>query len=525
MNEELLLRMIKYLHNFKKYDIDLLGNFKFFEKSKIPSNITPEESVCIDCQTPLSNPVKVCDNVRVFTMQGMVTGFKSYVKKCSICELYYRYQGWNYGIHNYNDRLFLGFDVCLYLKEHLYHHNSILSFSESMNSLFNLSVPSGDIVKAYILFEALLNNLYSFYCNSCGYYPWILVMDLNKKIAFKCAFEELEDGEEPKDTVHCDKFWENVELNAIANAFPDREIKSLETKPRLNCWSPYSWKATRHGNNLLNTEFKKVNKSTGKLEADCRFMTEERILEMLSSEKLKKVKSVAKSCNIATKGSKLDILLKIKEVINKNDAKSKKVFSKLWGHSGGWLSFSCPHGIVYYLKFLLRAESCRDYIDGLLSLKHEPNIVIVDMAHIVANHANNTRKEDNRKYGKADEEGRLFFPCEGHVSSSDDSEYIRLSRGNLLEVNFLWMSTTNEPLTKIEGNVHPITGSDVHLCLFDRLHEGNSSSDIEYLRRINNIPQLNSVANSQVQEQLHLRFDKNKSFLNMMKPANHIFLF
>ena len=97
-------------------------------------------------------------------------------------------------------------------------------------------------------------------------------------------------------------------------------------KPRLNCWSPYLGKATRHGNNLLNTEFKKVNKSTGKLEADCRFMTEERILEMLSSEKLKKVKSVAKSCNIDTKGSKLDILLEIKEAINKNHAKFKKVF-------------------------------------------------------------------------------------------------------------------------------------------------------------------------------------------------------
>ena len=89
IDEELLLRMIKYLHNFKKYDIDLLVNFKIFEKSKIPSNITPEESVCIDCQTPLSNLVKFCDNVRVFTMQGMVTRFKSYVKKCSICELYY----------------------------------------------------------------------------------------------------------------------------------------------------------------------------------------------------------------------------------------------------------------------------------------------------------------------------------------------------------------------------------------------------------------------------------------------------
>ena len=64
-----------------------------------------------------------------------------------------------------------------------------------------------------------------------------------------------------------------------------------------------------------------------------------------------------------------------------------------------------------------------------------------------------------------------------------------------------------------------------NLCVFDRFHEGNSSSDIEYLRRINNIPQLNSVVNSQVQEELNLHFGKNKSFLNMMKPANHIFLF
>ena len=114
----------------------------------------------------------------------MVTSFKSFVKKYSICELYYRYQGWNYGIYNYNDHLFLGFDVCLYLKEHLYYHNSIPSFSESMNSFFNLSVPPGNFVKAYIFFEALLNNLYSFFYSSSRYYPWILVMDLNKKIAF-----------------------------------------------------------------------------------------------------------------------------------------------------------------------------------------------------------------------------------------------------------------------------------------------------------------------------------------------------
>ena len=137
-----------------------------------------------------------------------------------------------------------------------------IQYYRLVNSLYNLSVPSGDIGKAYILFEALLNNLYCFYCNSCGYYRWILVMDLNKKIAFECAFEELEDGEELKDTIDCNKFWENVELNAVANAFPNRKIKSLEIKPRLNCWSRYLGKARRHGNNLLNTKFKKVNKFT-----------------------------------------------------------------------------------------------------------------------------------------------------------------------------------------------------------------------------------------------------------------------
>ena len=95
-----------------------------------------------------------------------------------------------------------------------------------MNSLFNLSVPSSDIVKGYILLEALLNNLYSFYCNSCGYYPWILVTELNKKIAFKCAFEELEDGEEPQSTVNCDKFWENVELMLSQTLFLTEKLKA-----------------------------------------------------------------------------------------------------------------------------------------------------------------------------------------------------------------------------------------------------------------------------------------------------------
>ena len=68
-----------------------------------------------------------------------------------------------------------------------------------------------------------------------------------------------------------------------------------------------------------------------------------------------------------------------------HDSKFRKIFSNIRGHSVGWLTLSYQHEVVYYLKFLLRSESSHDYIDGLLSMKHIPNVVVIDMAHIIAN--------------------------------------------------------------------------------------------------------------------------------------------
>ena len=96
-------------------------------------------------------------------------------------------------------------------------------------------------------------------------------------------------------------------------------------------------------------------------------MTEELILEMLTNHFYLKLKNTAKSCKLPTTTSRMDIVMRVKNAIATNDNNFKKLFSKLWGHSGGWLPFSCQYGIVYYLKFILRAESLRDYVDGLLS--------------------------------------------------------------------------------------------------------------------------------------------------------------
>ena len=157
-------------------------------------------------------------------------------------------------------------------------------------------------------------------------------------------------------------------------------------------WAPFIGRATRIGKHVFNTEHRKVKEKDGQIEDDCREITEERLLEMLQQSTVKDAKAFARSLGLPGSGSKLDIIMNIKRAIGKNDNNFKKAFSKLWGCSGGWASATCPHGVVYALKFLLRRESPRDYVDILLSMKYQPNITVVDVANIVAKHGNNRKK-------------------------------------------------------------------------------------------------------------------------------------
>ena len=56
------------------------------------------------------------------------------------------------------------------------------------------------------------------------------------------------------------------------------------------------------------------------------------------------------------------------------------MYSLLFYFSGGIVHFRCVHGICIYMKCLMRQESARDYIDGILALKHRPKVFISDIA-------------------------------------------------------------------------------------------------------------------------------------------------
>ena len=134
------------------------------------------------------------------------------------------------------------------------------------------------------------------------------------------------------------------------------------------------------------------------------------------------------------------------------------------------------------------------------------------MAHIIASNGNNFESD-------------FFFPNEGRVAEPSQ-ENVRLALNGHLEISFQWLDRNEEAREDVYGSEgHPVTKSNIYLALFDRFHESNTNKEVEALRRIGCVRELRGKINSEVVEQLHNVFNRNKHFHNQMTPTNHIFLF
>ena len=77
------------------------------------------------------------------------------------------------------------------------------------------------------------------------------------------------------------------------------------------------------------------------------------------------------------KAQKVDCVMRLQDKLSTRSAYDK-VFSKIWDASGTKYKFS--HNITTF---------CDYFRWLLLFMRHQPNVVIVDMAHMVAAHGNN----------------------------------------------------------------------------------------------------------------------------------------
>ena len=77
---------------------------------------------------------------------------------------------------------------------------------------------------------------------------------------------------------------------------------------------------------------------------------------------------------------------------------------------------TCPHGICYGLKWLLRQEGPRDHVDMLKSLAVLPNVIVCDIANMIVAHGRNRGLD-------------AFGPHEGRVAEATNENIVQAENG------------------------------------------------------------------------------------------------
>ncbi|KAI4830463.1 hypothetical protein KUCAC02_002093 [Chaenocephalus aceratus] len=134
-------------------------------------------------------------------------------------------------------------------------------------------------------------------------------MDLHKKGVFTMAVSEIE---------------------APPPEFEGNRDNPCRVSPSFHKWAPWIGPRTRSGKCVLNTEFSKVKKSDAdQVDID---VTEEHLSTELTNLKVEALRNLVKGCGVDSKGSKIDLILRLREAM-KTRSTYDKVFEKVWGAS------------------------------------------------------------------------------------------------------------------------------------------------------------------------------------------------
>ncbi|XP_048853119.1 HMG domain-containing protein 3-like isoform X1 [Brienomyrus brachyistius] len=387
-----LKRAVKYIYERKKIPASLPEDTTAKPPSDYPSDLIPAETSCVLCSSSpkFDMPVNITNMAKIVTTLGIAENISTYFKRCPECQMTYRYQEWQDGLHNFDDHLVLSLELCLYLRHSLQNHISVSRAIDTLQNLRKKQFPPTDrILHAYCHFEALTSTDCTYACVLCSYWPSVVVMDLHKKAVFNLAVSDLKDppvsytGEQS-----IVDFWDAINLEMISSGFvPSQAQNPCAVKPNYEFWAPWIGPMTRKSDKVLNTEHEKMSGVKSSTEVALTLVSEDRLVDELMKQKVSTVRKLCKACNVCFKGSHTDLVIRLREEM-KTRQTYDKVFQKIWGASGGWSVIVCPHGIVYSLKFNLRAESPRDFADLLLSWKHFPNVCVYDFARGLATHTN-----------------------------------------------------------------------------------------------------------------------------------------
>ncbi|KAK3730434.1 hypothetical protein QZH41_003002 [Actinostola sp. cb2023] len=202
------------------------------------------------------------------------------VKFCPRCNLPYRYQEFNDGVHNFNDFWIFS-----------------LGFMDLIRQFFK-----------YFVFCVI-------------------------------SASELDVPEDNNDEVDADLFWNQVCLAMVYRGFLHTGLSDVHNpfvvKPSYKFWAPWIGRHTRASKTILNTEYKKCHHDKDVAESGTwHQMNVEDVVEILEQGSVKVLKELCQKLLIAdtAKQSKIDLIMKLKVQLG-IPSEFVKVFSKFWGGS------------------------------------------------------------------------------------------------------------------------------------------------------------------------------------------------
>ncbi|XP_076037419.1 uncharacterized protein LOC143022898 isoform X2 [Oratosquilla oratoria] len=500
-----LNNMVNYIQTEKTIPLDACRNG--FDVKDVPTHLIPPENTCHFCSSPLSDIKIVCRRAKiVHNSCKPLTGFETYYKECLNCHTPYRYQESCHGLFNYDDRLLVTHAFLMEIRAAMVHHTAISRTVKALCYRLDINLNLQDVENAYFAFESLQRHDYGFYCVMCGHHPKVLIHDLTKKAVFDYEVSSVKPPDDPEQEVDVEDFWGAVSKEMIARGIVRDQPNPFKVKPGYKNWAPFMGKCTRGGRKMYNTEYMKVSQVD---DDDNSPVPEELISRLLHDEKLETIKRFCRIVGVSSKGSRIDLLCRL-HTHSMTKATFQHAYVALHNHSGGWISSSCPHNVTYAVKFLLRAESPRDYCDILRSMKHVPTVNIADIADSISKMADKTIQQD------------FFHPNSGRLLEPTQ-ENIEAVQSKRLEMSMPFLADDRPVICGPDD--HPITGTDERYMLFEWYHETNTKEPVESLRRSSLVKELRGLVNTQTAEQLHRDKAKDVYFQNRMSPSNHIFTF
>eukprot|EP00742_Colponemidia_sp_Colp-10_P023250 GILJ01027659.1.p1 GENE.GILJ01027659.1~~GILJ01027659.1.p1 ORF type:complete len:574 (-),score=24.48 GILJ01027659.1:681-2402(-) len=497
----------------------------------------------------------------IITMSCVIRHITVCVKFCDTCNTPVRYSEWDEGILNYNDFLFLSLGFFFHLLSNLQCHTAPgRAIRAHKIFLREPGLNDQQVLNAFISFLPLLDVDRNITCIFCGFFPWYLVADGNQKVGLDLDYEQLSRSAEALHRKHNDgsrtsterSNGHRVDMDSFLSSYQEDAFFqqfgcSASCTPNMDTWGYWINQHTRETNEVVNTEFAKMAFSpkfnvqptrrkpdndtlvqqnlepdsvpsavtVGSIGSDSpstestRTMSSDRndefvlsnIMEFLAGACKSDIEDFCRRQGVSSVGSRRDMVIRLKDALGKahNSSAFIKLFSNVFGRTGCHIDFVCPHLVSYASKICLRAESVRDYVDVLMSLKFSPTILCADMAGPIADHA---KRRCPSMFGPKN--GMWCEPTADNIRAAALGTF-RVSAPWVNNIRQVRLTPDRERALNSEGRypemqVHPITLTAEKVALYDEFHQGNTTDVSDILRTVALCPDLEGLSKSTVSE-------------------------